>query len=416
MLRLSPLVWFASLVLSAPLATAQTREAVSGEVIVRGTVEAVDVVARIVRIRSDQGNLVTINVPAAATRLVEVRVGDTVTATYYDRVIIRPKPADEPAIDRTILPTTVTPGGQALPGGTIANQRMATVTITGWDAANRVVSFTGPRGESYTRRLLDTTDASIVAGLKPGDRVDVTWTEAVRVELQPQTMMEMLQDRVTVSILWGIDNSFSGNMIKDATGRTTTGVPINLTETSHDDVYGRIGLLKIGAGYRISPRSEGVFNFVYANSAADRVQIGTAGTSPSAALNVDFTDYQYWGFEGGQRWFFTRVRFTPFVGYLVGVNRHQDIRGAFVGVPLSATPGLAAQDGKFFEKSWAISLGPTGGVLVGIGAVEAMIETQLRYLGGLSDVDWLVEEGLRDINTESGRWSFPIQFGVRFRF
>ena len=27
-----------------------------------------------------------------------------------------------------------------------------------------------------------------------------------------------------------------------------------------------------------------------------------------------------------------------------------------------------------------------------------MFETQLRYMGGLSDVDWLVEEGLRDIN------------------
>ena len=131
---------------------------------------------------------------------------------------------------------------------------------------------------------------------------------------------------------------------------------------------------------------------------------------------MDFTDYQYWGLEAGQRWFFTRVRFTPFVGYLVGVNRHQDIRGTFVGVPASSTPGLAEQDGKFFEKSWALSLGPTGGFLVGIGPVEVMLETQLRFLGGLSDVDWLVEEGLRDINDESGRWSIPVLVGARLRF
>ena len=72
------------------------------------------------------------------------------------------------------------------------------------------------------------------------------------------------------------------------------------------------------------------------------------------------------------------------------------------------TPGLAAQDGKFFEKSWALSLGPTGGVLIGVGPFEVMVETQLRFMGGLSDVDWLVEEGLRDINTESSRWSFPL--------
>ena len=143
--------------------------------------------------------------------------------------------------------------------------------------------------------------------------------------------------------------------------------------------------------------------------------IGTAGAS-NAPLYVDFDDYNYWGFEGGQRFFFTRVRFTPFVGYLVGINRYDDIRGTFVDVPLSATPGLAAQDGKFFEKSWAFSLGPTGGLLIGLGPIELMAETQLRYMGGLSDVDWLVEEGLRDINSESSRWSLPIQLGARIRF
>ena len=79
-------------------------------------------------------------------------------------------------------------------------------------------------------------------------------------------------------------------------------------------------------------------------------------------------------------------------------------------------PGLAAQDGKFFEKSWALSLGPTAGVLVGLGPFELMLETQIRYMGGLSDVDWLVEEGLRDINSESSRWSFPVQLGARIRF
>jgi hypothetical protein len=45
-----------------------------------------------------------------------------------------------------------------------------------------------------------------------------------------------------------------------------------------------------------------------------------------------------------------------------------------------------------------------------------MAELQIQYIGKLSDVDWLVEEGLRDINDDSSRWSFPILFGVRGRF
>ena len=56
------------------------------------------------------------------------------------------------------------------------------------------------------------------------------------------------------------------------------------------------------------------------------------------------------------------------------------------------------------------------GVLIGVGPLEVMAETQLRFLGGLSDVDWLVEEGLRDVNSESSRWSVPLIAGVRFRF
>jgi hypothetical protein len=157
---------------------------------------------------------------------------------------------------------------------------------------------------------------------------------------------------------------------------------------------------------------------VYSKSDADEsaVQIGTAGAGAQVPLNVHFTEYKYWGIEGGQRWYFARTRFTPFLGYLVGVNRHQDIHGTLVNVPASSTPGLAAQDGKFFEKSWALSLGPTGGFLIGIGPVELIAEAQIRFLGGLSDVDWLVEEGLRDINSESSRWSLPVLVGIRIRF
>ncbi|HEY7056801.1 MAG TPA: hypothetical protein VH458_09765 [Vicinamibacterales bacterium] len=224
-----------------------------------------------------------------------------------------------------------------------------------------------------------------------------------------------LRHRFTVSFLWGVDNSFSGKMIKAASGQTTGGAPINLRETSYDDVYGRMGLFKIGGGYRTSPRSEAVLNFVISRSGAQTVNIGTVSTA-NVPLLVKFDDYNYWGFEGGQRFYFTRVRVTPYVGYLVGINRFDDIRGQFVDVPLNLTPGLAAQDGKFFEKSWAMSFGPTGGVLVGLGPVEIMGEVQFRYVGGLSDVDWLVEEGLKDINSDSSRWSLPFLIGARLRF
>jgi hypothetical protein len=405
------------------ISTAQTREA-STEITVQGTIEAVDYTRRTVTIRGQQGNVVTLDVPPNASRFEQVKVGDPVTATYYDRITVRVKPAGEPALDRTEEAMIAAPPG-ALPGATRTRQRVTTVTITGWSPVDKVVTFVGPNGTAYSRRLLDSTDPAIVDVLKVGDRVDVTRTEAVTVSVQQSatttftvTDNEFLH-RFTVSAMIGWDNQFGGKMIKEAAGRTTTGVPINLDETTYDEVYGRIGMFKIGVGYRTTPRAEAVLNFVWSSSSSEEsgVPIGTVGTSPAAVpITVNFTSFKYWGLEMGQRWFFARTRFTPFIGYLVGANRHQDIRGTFVNVPPNLTPGLAAQGGRFFEKSWAISLGPTGGVLIGVGPFEVIAETQLRFMGGLSDVDWLVEEGLRDINSESSRWSFPFLLGGRIRF
>ena len=402
--------------LSVTLASAQSNDVIRDQITLRGRVEAVDQTARTVTIRGDRGNVLTVDMPTAPAAD-QLQVGDVVSVAYYDRVSVRLKPAGEADVDRTEPPVAAsTPG--ALPGATVASQRVTTVTIAGWDPDLRVVTFTAPKGATFSRRLLDSTDANVMAGLKVGDRVDVTRTEAARIEVESRQTVQVaatseFRNRFTLSALWGVDNQFSGSMIQAATGQTIGGAPINLNETTFDDVYGRMAIFKIGAGYRTTPRTEMVINFVISESSSETVNVGTAGGEP---LNVNFDDYSYWGFEGGQRFYFTRVRFTPFLGYLVGLNRYGDIRGAFVGVPAAATPGLAAQDGKFFEKSWAFSLGPTAGVLVGVGPFELMAETQLRYLGGLSDVDWLVEQGLRDINSDSSRWSIPFQLGARIRF
>ena len=111
-------------------------------------------------IRTQQG-VVALDVPANAARFEQVTVGAGVTATYYDCVSVRLKPAGEPAVDRTEEPTTTATVG-ALPGATRTRQRVTTVTITGWSPADKVVTFIGPNGTSYSRRLLDATDPKIV--------------------------------------------------------------------------------------------------------------------------------------------------------------------------------------------------------------------------------------------------------------
>ena len=72
----------AALTLIAALAAAQAQDAVLQEITLRGTVEAIDHPARTVRIRGVQGNVVTLDVPATATRFDQVRIGDSVTIAY----------------------------------------------------------------------------------------------------------------------------------------------------------------------------------------------------------------------------------------------------------------------------------------------------------------------------------------------
>ena len=81
------LISVAALVLFASVAGAQApqqapqKDAVIQEITLRGTVEAVDHTARTLKIKGDQGNLVTLDVPASYARFDQVRVGDIVSIT-----------------------------------------------------------------------------------------------------------------------------------------------------------------------------------------------------------------------------------------------------------------------------------------------------------------------------------------------
>src|SRR6476620_6756232 len=92
----------AYLALSPTLASAQPAEAVRNAITLSGTVEAVDHDTRTVRVRGEQGNVVTLDVPKSVARFDQVKVGDSVTASYFDVVSVRPKPAGEAAVDRSI--------------------------------------------------------------------------------------------------------------------------------------------------------------------------------------------------------------------------------------------------------------------------------------------------------------------------
>ena len=260
-----------------------------------GTIVQIDPAARLVTTRDARGNTIFEAPPSmASSQLAGFQPGDVITVTFYEGIDVRRRAAGGAPVATSVDPAT--------------GLRTATVTIAAIDPAARTVSFTGPRGR-YTRTVPEGVDASMLSALIVGERADLTYFEYVQSMARTvgpatasaappappvPTEPDSLRDRLTVYALYGVDNQFSGKMIEAATGSTTGGAPIDLDETTYDEVYGRMAMLKVGVGYRLTPRTEAVLNFVYSSSGAEEegIQIGTAGTTPPVPLNVRFTEYQ----------------------------------------------------------------------------------------------------------------------------
>ena len=172
---------FPSLLLALAVAAeapAQVKELPGDSVTISGTVEAIDHTSRALTLKNEAGDLVTLDVSAEVKRFPEIKVGDKITARYYDNVTVRLKKPGEAAVNTAAA--AVTPGKGAKPGATVATQRTMTAAVEAIDPDVPSISFKGPQGWKYSRRVLD---KEALKKVKVGDRVDFTWTEAMIVEV-----------------------------------------------------------------------------------------------------------------------------------------------------------------------------------------------------------------------------------------
>ena len=163
---------------AASLAGAQTKTLPGEMKTETATVEAIDHGRREVTLKEANGLYSTIEVPADNKKFDSIKVGDKVTARYYDNVVIRVKQPGEKDVDTDTA--AVTAGSNAKPGGTAATQRTITATITAIDMKIPSVTFTGPNNWKYSSKV---QDKNALSKVKVGDKVDIVWTEAVMISL-----------------------------------------------------------------------------------------------------------------------------------------------------------------------------------------------------------------------------------------
>ena len=158
---------------------AQVKELPKQTVTVAGTVETIDTSKRAVNIRTADGKFVALDVPASAKRFDELKVGDKVKATYNNNVMVRVKTPGEAAIDSADTASTM--GKEARPGGTASTVRTMTATIADIDKSASSMTFVGPNGWKYSRRVVD---PKVFDQVKVGDKVDITWSTEVNIAVQ----------------------------------------------------------------------------------------------------------------------------------------------------------------------------------------------------------------------------------------
>ena len=162
----------------ASRAQAQVKVIPGEKITVTATVEAVEQSTRTMIIRTKEGELRTVQLGAGAA-VASIHPGDAVSATYYENIIIRKKPAGEPDVDTL---EAATQRGTAKAGGTIGLQQSITATITAVDMNAPSISLSGPRGWSYSSKV---QDKKALEQVKVGDKVDITWTEAILIAVTP---------------------------------------------------------------------------------------------------------------------------------------------------------------------------------------------------------------------------------------
>ena len=170
----------AALIAYLPIAQtgAQTPGKVSKqqEVTATATITAIDQATRSVTIKDEGGVVDTFTVSPVVKRFNELKVGDTIKATYYESLVFQVRKPGAPAP----TPGEVAAAGrlQNAPGGIAGREATATVTVKAIDRAVPSITVASDAGVTLTRKVADPKN---LEGVNVGDKIDITFTQGVMV-------------------------------------------------------------------------------------------------------------------------------------------------------------------------------------------------------------------------------------------
>jgi Cu/Ag efflux protein CusF len=159
---------------------------VTGQLIsATATVEKVDAGKREVTLKGSDNTPVIVQVPENVQNLKNIKPGDQVNIDYYQSLALSLK---KPGTGSTGVSTESfrQPSSGALPGGMQGQQITATAKIAKIDPSKDSVTIRSPSGEMDTINVSDPQARAELKKLKPGDAIQLTYTEAMAISMKPK--------------------------------------------------------------------------------------------------------------------------------------------------------------------------------------------------------------------------------------
>ena len=167
----------------SPLAQTQPAppkgEAVIAALKTTATVTKIDQQTREITLKADDGREISFVAGEDVKNFSQIKQGDIVTATYAEALAWEVKSGGSAGTESAVAGGTAKPG--AMPAAALGRQTTVTVVITAIDAAAPSVTFKGPAGNTRTIKV---KQPEKLQGVKVGDTVDITYTEAVAIKVE----------------------------------------------------------------------------------------------------------------------------------------------------------------------------------------------------------------------------------------
>lgn len=149
------------------------------------TVQAIDLSTRMVTIVRPDGQGVILKAGDQVKNLAQVKVGDKVTVDFYEGFVAELAPPGTPLNEVKVTDAaTRAPLGER-PAGALGEAVTATVVIEHVDTLRNVVQFMGPLGKTRTVKVMRPQFRAMLKTLKPGDKVTLTYFEALALNVKP---------------------------------------------------------------------------------------------------------------------------------------------------------------------------------------------------------------------------------------